>query len=88
MFKKNHRLYCILVTKMFTQKSLMFPLNTLKVVCFSSVRLRLKILGVQICTLGNYQFILVTKWKILIHLFLKEKMGKLHFENELMIMLW
>ena len=36
---------------------------------------------VQICTLGSYQFIIVTKLKVLIQLSLKERMGKSLFEK-------
>ena len=39
---------------------------------------------VQIHTLGSYQFIIVTKLKILIQLSLKERRGKLLFENGVM----
>ena len=73
---KNLRLHCIFSNKIFTLKSLMFPLKTLKKVCSSQVRLGLKIPRVQIHTLESYLFILVTKLKILVLLFLKEKMVK------------
>ena len=58
--------------------------KTLNEVCSLFVKLRLKIMQVQIHTLGNYQFIIVTKLKILIQLSFKERMGKLLFENRVM----
>ena len=39
---------------------------------------------VWICTLENYQFIIVTKLKILIQLSFKERMGKLLFKKGVM----